>query len=78
MSKGSKQRPTDYAKYSENYDRIFGKKKLHITQEWLDAQLSQLEADGIEEPCVIVPSKALNKLTEIQEDLGLYEDTKPL
>lgn len=26
MSKGDKQRPTDYTKYSENYDRIFGPK----------------------------------------------------
>jgi len=26
MSKGSKQRPTDRKKFSEGYDRIFGKK----------------------------------------------------
>ena len=26
MSKGSTARPTDQKKYSENYDRIFGKK----------------------------------------------------
>jgi hypothetical protein len=26
MSKGSKQRPTDQDKYSEGWDRIFGKK----------------------------------------------------
>jgi len=25
--KGDKQRPTDQKKYSENYDKIFGKKK---------------------------------------------------
>ena len=29
MSKGSKQRPTDLQKYSENYDRIFRKKKTY-------------------------------------------------
>ena len=27
MSKGSKQRPTDYEKYAANYDRIFRKPK---------------------------------------------------
>ena len=27
MSKGSKQRPTDQEKYSDGWDRIFGKKK---------------------------------------------------
>lgn len=27
MSKGDKQRPTDYTKYSENYDRIFGSRR---------------------------------------------------
>jgi len=26
MGKGSKQRPTDYKKFSSNYDEIFGKK----------------------------------------------------
>lgn len=30
--KGSKQRPTDHAKYSENWDRIFGKKEPEITE----------------------------------------------
>ena len=27
MSKGSKQRPTDFQKYSENWDKIFGHKQ---------------------------------------------------
>ncbi len=28
MSKGSKQRPTDREKFGQNYDAIFGKKKV--------------------------------------------------
>lgn len=33
MSKGSKQRPTDGAKYSENWDRIFNKDKKDLRYE---------------------------------------------
>ena len=29
--KGSKQRPTDKAKFDDNFDKIFGKKKGHFT-----------------------------------------------
>lgn len=28
--KGSKQRPTDYQKFSSNYDQIFGKKEKFV------------------------------------------------
>lgn len=31
--KGDSYRPVDYKKYSENYDRIFGKKKEQINAE---------------------------------------------
>ena len=30
MSKGSKRRPEDYNKVSQEWDRIFGKKKMDI------------------------------------------------
>jgi len=30
MGKGSKQRPTDYARFSENFDAIFGEKDTDI------------------------------------------------
>ena len=47
--KGDKQRPTDYDKFSENFDRIFGKKGNEVVsqEEYDDAT----EEDDEEEIC---------------------------
>ena len=40
MSKGSKRRPTDYEKFSSNYDKIFGVSKMVQTEEVEDTKTS--------------------------------------
>ena len=40
MSKGSKRRPTNYNKFSESYDKIFGVSKMVQAEEVEDAATS--------------------------------------
>ena len=49
--KGDKQRPTDYDKFSENFDRIFGKKGNEVVSQEEYDDATEEDEDAEEEIC---------------------------
>lgn len=42
MSKGSRQRPFDYKKFNDNYDKIFGEKHKELSKKALEDAMVDL------------------------------------